>query len=144
MRSYAAFLAILIIALFTSGCAATGTINATHVTNVQLTESNYRLVAVGISGEASASYILGASAAVGTEMRTVALARVGGADALYEAALSDLWQNFEAQYGPVEGRALALTNVRYDSDALNLIVYTRPQVGVRADVVEFIGINDIE
>ena len=41
---------------------------------------------------------------------------------------SDSWTN----------RTLALVNIRFDSDALNLLVYTRPRISVRADVVEFI------
>lgn len=131
--------ALALSALLASGCASTGVVNASHLTNVQLTEGNYRVVAIGVSGEASASYLVGVSAAVGTEMSTLALARIGGSGALYEEALADLWANFEAEHGPAEGRALALTNVRYDSDALNLVVYTRPHVGVRADVVEFVG-----
>lgn len=137
---YHAFACITLFAAFlASGCVTTGTINTTHLTNVQLTQGNYRLVAVGVSGEATAAYLLGVSAAVGTEMTTFALARIEGEGALYEAALADLWQNFEAEHGAAEGRALALTNLRYDSDALNLGVYTRPRVGVRADVVEFVG-----
>ena len=43
----------------------------------------------------------------------------------------------EADYGEVENGTLALTNVRYDSDILNLILYTQVKVTVRADIVEF-------
>jgi hypothetical protein len=70
-------------------------------------------------------------------MGTLALARVQGEGALYRQALQNLWANFRAEHGDVEGRDLALVNVRFDGDALNLILYTRPTVSVRADVVEF-------
>ena len=135
MRLRATTLAVA--ALLLSGCVSTGVFNSSHLTNVQLTEANYTVIATSLSGEASASYILGASAAFGTEMQTLALLRVGGDKLLYQAAFDDLWRNFEAEYGPVEGRRLALVNVRYDSDALNLILFTRPEVSIRADVVEF-------
>ena len=52
-------------------------------------------------------------------------------------ALENLWENYEAEHGEVEKGKLALTNVRYDADILNLIVYTQLKVTVRADVVEF-------
>ena len=70
-------------------------------------------------------------------MSTLALARVSGDGMLYAAALEDLWRNSSERHGSVEGRTLALTNVRFDGDALNLILVTRPTVTVRADVVEF-------
>jgi hypothetical protein len=56
---------------------------------------------------------------------------------LYKEALENLWKNFETTNGSVEGRRLALVNVRYDADALNLFVYTQPKIVIRADVVEF-------
>jgi hypothetical protein len=56
---------------------------------------------------------------------------------LYKEALDNLWKNYEAVHGGVEGKKLALINIHYDSEALNLIVYTRPKVMIRADVVEF-------
>lgn len=90
-----------------------------------------------MAGEASAAYVLGVSGAVGNEMRTLALARVGGERRLYEAAFADLWASFEAAEGPAVGRRLALVNVRYDADALNLVLYTEARVAIRADVVEF-------
>ena len=68
---------------------------------------------------------------------TLALVRVSGTGMIYKEALENLWKNFEATNGAIEGRRLALVNVRYDSDALNLFVYTRPKIMIRADVVEF-------
>ncbi len=119
------------------GCANSGLFIAANVTSVELSNPNYRVVATNVSGEARAGYLLGISAAVGLEMRTVALARIHGTGQLYRQALEDLWRNFERQHGSPANRRLALVNVRYDFEALNLLVYTRPTVSVRADVVEF-------
>jgi hypothetical protein len=62
---------------------------------------------------------------------------VSGSGQLYGAALEDLWSSFAAEHGSPEGRKLALTNVRSDTDALNLLLYTSSTVTIRADVVEF-------
>lgn len=129
--------AILVLGLLLSACATTGTFNSATLTGVELSEDNYSLVATGVRGEAEAAYVLGVSTAFLSEMRTVALARVSGSGSLYAEALEDLWRNFEAEHGSATGRSLALVNVRFDSDALNLLVYTRPRISVRADVVEF-------
>lgn len=120
-----------------AGCATSGVFPAATVTQVALQEDNYALVATNVEGEATAAYIFGVSASLFTEMRTVALFRIEGTGYLYAEALEDFWRNFEAAHGTAEGRSLALVNVRYDSDALNLIVYTRPRVVIRADVIEF-------
>ncbi len=131
------FPAFALAALLFSGCFSTGVFNTAHLTNVQLTDSNYRLVATGVSGEAEAEYLLGFSGSFNTEVSTFAVARLSGKGSLYQEAFDNLWRNFEATNGPVAGRRLALVNVRFDGDALNLIVYTRPHVSIRADVVEF-------
>jgi hypothetical protein len=56
---------------------------------------------------------------------------------LYAEALQNLWNNYEANHGAMGDKKLALTNVRYDTDMLNLILYTKVKVIVRADIVEF-------
>ena len=66
------------------------------------------------------------------------VARVSGDKALYITAMDNLWDNFEAKHGSVEGRNLALVNVRYDVDALNFIVYTKPTLTIQADIIEFL------
>jgi len=120
-----------------SGCATTGAYDAASITNVELSEGNYEVVATDVRGEASAGYILGLSFAAARQQQTLALARVSGTGELYGTALRDLWANFEDEHGSAEGRQLALTNVRTDTDALNLILYTSPTLSIRADVVEF-------
>lgn len=129
---------LLVLALSFTGCVSTGSFPSANLTDVQLTEDNYEIVATNVQGEASAGYLIGLSGGFGfSQMQTIALVRVEGESALYAAALRNLWENFRAQYGEVEGRNLALVNVRFDGDALNAIVYTRPQISIRADVVEF-------
>jgi hypothetical protein len=56
---------------------------------------------------------------------------------LYKEALEDLWINYEKDHGATNGKRLALANIRYDTDILNLLIYTKVMVGVRADVIEF-------
>jgi hypothetical protein len=134
-RTLLAALAAVVLVL--SGCATTGQFSAQNITNVQLTEANYDVIATGVSGEASAYYLLGLSVNQGAQANTFAVARLSGDGLLYEAAFADLWANFEAEYGATDDRSLALVNVRFDSDPLNLFVVTRPKVSIRADVVEF-------
>jgi len=121
-----------------SGCASGGMFMSGNVTDVQLSKNNFKIVARGISGESKAGYLLGMSMSMGSVTNTFALVRVDGSGMLYKEALENLWKSYEASYGPVEGKKLALVNVRYDADVLNLFVYTQPKVMIRADVVEFI------
>ena len=121
------------------GCVSTGKFNSTNLTNVELSQDNFRVIATNVYGEASSHYLLGLSFAQGGETQTVALISLGGDRLLYKVALENLWRNFEQTHGNVEGRSLALVNVRFDSEALNvLIFYTRPKISVRADVIEFV------
>lgn len=119
------------------GCSQTGMFVAGNLTTVELSEPNYRVVAVGVSGEAKAGYLLGVSFANGPQAGSLALARIAGTGQLYKEALENLWQDFEKTHGPVAGRRLALINIRYDADSRNLLFYTDTKLGVRADVVEF-------
>ncbi|MCX6121476.1 MAG: hypothetical protein NTX44_07635 [Ignavibacteriales bacterium] len=125
------------ISVLISGCSAGGAFMASNVTDVQLQKSNFKIVARNISGEAQAGYLIGGTFSMGMVSNTFALVRVSGSGMLYKEALENLWKSYETAYGPVEGKRLALINVRYDSDALNLIVYTQPKITIRADIVEF-------
>ena len=49
-----------------------------------------------------------------------------------------LWKNYQKEYGEIEGKKLVLTNIRYDTDILNLILYTQTKLFITADVVEFV------
>ena len=129
---------LLAIVVASTSCTTSGLFFSTHLTNVELSESNYKIVAKNVKGEAQAEYIIGITGAFRGELQTLAVARVGGEEMLYQQAMENLWKNFENDYSQVvEGRKLALVNVRYDSDAINLILYTRPKISIRADVIEF-------
>ena len=132
---------ILLCIVLLSSCSTSGLFTSAHFTNVQLSESNYRLVAKNVKGEAEAEYILGFSGAFRGELQTLAMIRVSGNGMLYEEAMENLWKNYESLTSQsVEGKKLALVNVRYDSDALNvLFLYTKPKISIRADVIEFMN-----
>ena len=142
MTHKAALFVLLAMAVSVSGCAQAGMFAAANLTEVQLAEANYKLVAMNVSGEAEAGYVIGLSFSSGISTATLALWRISGEGLLYKEAMADFWANFEAEHGPVIGRQLALVNVRYDSDNLNLLVYTRPKLSIRADVVEFVDDDD--
>ncbi len=124
-------------AIFLSGCTNSGAFLALNQTQVNLSQANYTLTATNVTGEAESAYVLGLSFGSGLTVNTFAIARVGGTGMLYKEALENLWANYEANHGTINGKRLALTNIRYDTDILNLVVYTKVTVGVRADVVEF-------
>lgn len=131
---------LMLLAPTLTGCVTTGSFPSANVTNVELSENNFEIVATDVAGEASAGYLLGLSGGFGlaSQMQTIALVRVQGEGTLYRAAIQNLWDNFRAQYGEVEGRNLALVNARFDGDALNVLgLYTQPTVSIRTDVVEF-------
>jgi hypothetical protein len=127
----------LVILFIASGCPSSGMFTAGNVTEVQLQKGNYKIVARDVAGDSQVGYLFGASASMGMMTNTFALIRISGTGALYREALENLWRNFEAAHGKAEGRKLALINVRYDSDVLNLFVYTQPKLMIRADVIEF-------
>ena len=131
------FVLLLGLTVSLTGCFTSGAFLSGHLTDVQLKEANYNVVATDVHGSATAGYLFGVSGGPGPTTTALALARVGGEKQLYQAALADLWSNVESEYGTVEGERLALINVRYDVDALNLLVYTQPTLTVRADVIEF-------
>jgi hypothetical protein len=129
---------VFILSIILTSCASTGAFNAATLTEVQLSEADYELIAVNVRGEASAGYLLGVSGGIDAgQIQTIALARISGSGMIYGEAIENLWENFREEYGETEGRSLALINVRFDTEALNLILYTQPTVSVRADVIEF-------
>jgi len=128
---------VILSAIFIMSCSNNGMFLGMNQTNVELSKANYNLVATNLVGQSQAGYVFGFSLSLGSSTQTFAIGRVEGTGMLYKEALEDLWKNFEAQHGKIDGRKLALANVRYDSEALNLFVYTGVKVFVRADVVEF-------
>jgi hypothetical protein len=119
------------------GCTTAGTFQSQNVTNVELSETNFEIIARNVSGRANADFLLGISSSTGSVSSTLALVRVGGTPTLYNDAIMDLWDNFENDYGRAEERNLVLANVRYDTDILNLVVFTKTTLIIHADVIEF-------
>lgn len=128
---------ILVSGLFVVGCTSSGAFVSANQTIVNLNNGNYTVKATNIMGEAETAYVLGLSYSTGFTANTIAVARVEGTGLLYAEALETLWEAYEKEYGTVVDSKLALTNVRYDTDILNFIIYTKVKVMVRADVVEF-------
>ncbi len=128
---------ILISSLVLSSCSTGGMFAAGNLTDVQLQRGNFKIIERGLSGESTAGYLLGITTPLGAATNTIAIARVQGTGMLYKEALDNLWKNYEAVHGSTEGKKLALINVHYDSDVLNLLVYTQAKIMVSADVVEF-------
>ena len=124
-------------ALSFTGCAQSGFFASSSLTQVELSAPNYRIVATGVSGEAKASYLIGVTVSSGPVTNSLSLKRLSGTGKLYQEALDNLWAQFAAEHGAVEGRRLALTNVRYDADTRNFALYSDIVLAVRADVVEF-------
>lgn len=127
----------VVVAIFVTGCTSSGAFLSANQTVVTLEEGNYSITATNVSGEAEASYILGLSYSTGFAANTVAIARVGGTGKLYAEALENLWINYEKNNGMTSQHKLALANVRYDSDIINLFLFTKVTISVRADIVEF-------
>lgn len=128
-----AFLSVL----FLTGCTTSGAFLSLNQTQVSLEQGNYKINATGVSGYSEAAYVLGISYGTGLTVSTFAAGRVEGTGMLYKEALEDLWAKYEQENGAIKGKRLALTNVRYDTDILNLLIYTKVMMNVRADVVEF-------
>jgi len=135
----AKLLLLLILPVLLSSCATSGLFTSAHVTNVELSEPNYTIVARSVSGVAESSYLLGFSGAFRGEMQSLAVYQLDGPKYLYQAALENLWDNYERENNAqVNGRSLALVNLRYDSEAVNVLgFYTKAKVSLSADIVEF-------
>ncbi|MGM0506069.1 MAG: DUF6567 family protein [Bacteroidota bacterium] len=131
------FFSLLLVSVLLTGCSNTGAFLSANQTLVNLNEGNYSLSERSVTGESEAAYVLGLSYSTGLMASTIAIARVDGSEALYADAITDLWDNYEAEHGAIEGEKLALTNIRYDTDILNLILYTKVRLTIRADVIEF-------
>ncbi len=120
-----------------SGCTTGGSFLSTNTTNVELSESNFNIVAKNVEGHAKVSYILGVSYSTGNMANTLALVRIDGTAKLYKSAIENLWENYKSQFGDNENKNLVLANVRIDTDMLNLILYTEAELYITADIIEF-------
>ncbi len=122
---------------FLSGCYSAGSFLSQNVTNVELSDPNFNYVARNLEGSSKADYLIGVSFSTGFLANTFALVRVGGTATLYDDAIQDLWKKYKEKHGDLDGKKLALVNIRYDSDIINLFVYTQTKLYIHADIVEF-------
>jgi len=122
---------------FLSGCTTGGSFLSQNVTNVELSNPNFNIVAKNVEGSSKASYLIGLTYSAGSIANTLALVRTGGSAKLYDDAIQNLWKNYEAAHGDTEGKNLVLANIRIDNDMLNLLVYTQTELFITADVIEF-------
>ena len=109
-----------------------------NLTQVQLSEPNYKVVATSVSGDAQAAYLIGVAFSNGPQTGSLSLHRLKGTGKLYKEAMENLWKTFAAEHGAVEGRRLALANVRYDAATRNFFIYNDVTLSIRADVIEFV------
>lgn len=137
MKKMISILSAFSVLILMNSCASSGLSASSHVTNVQLKNANFKVIAINVTGEASAEAVLGVSYGVGLAATQLSLIPLTDERMLYKNAIQDLWADFETKNGPVANRRLALVNVRYDSESLNLFVYTKVTTGIVADVVEF-------
>jgi len=128
---------LIVCAILLNGCASAGLTASSHLTNVQLTNPNFRIVATNVSGQASGKALFGLSYGFGIAATQVAIIPLNNDRMLYKAAMKNLWANFEASNGVAVNRKLALVNVRYDSESLNTFFYTKLTTAIIADVIEF-------
>jgi len=130
-------LPVIFVSLLITGCSNSGAFLAGNQTIVNLNDGNYTIQATNLMGESSAGYIIGVSYSNGLVANSLAIARVNGTGMIYAEAIENLWASYEDQFGTVRGEKAALTNVRYDAEMLNLVLYTKVKVTVRADVILF-------
>lgn len=128
------------VAAFSVNCVSSGVSRPTSLTNVDLKEDNFKIVATGVSGEASSGMVLGLAMPAGFMTQAIGLFHVSGERDLQKAALDNLWKSVEEKVGPVKGKNYTLINVTHDGSAANwLLFYAKQTVVIRADVVEFTG-----
>ena len=138
MKKLLFLLVLLNLMIIISGCGVSGAFQTNNVTNVELSEPNFKIVAKDVTGSAMQGYLLGISYSQGSEVGTFGFIKVSGVEKLYDSAVKDLWSNYEEKYGDTEGKNLLLINIRQDSEILNTILYTETTFFITADVVEFI------
>jgi hypothetical protein len=128
---------VLFVAILFAGCTNTWAFLSANQTILNLNEGNYSISATNVNGESEAAYIFRLSYSSGLMASTLAIARVKGSGQMYAEALENLWSNYESAHGSVTNQKLALANIRFDTDILNLFFYTKVRLIVRADIVEF-------
>ncbi len=138
MKKIISTLVSITVLVLISGCGTMGTFRANNQTNVQLSQPNFNIVGMDLQGSATQGYLFGFSVPQGADVGSFALIRINGVQKPYAAALEELWKNYREKYGEIEGKKLALINIRQDTEVLNTFVYTEAKYFITADVIEFI------
>jgi len=112
------FFIILIFVLFT-GCVSSGMFPHTTDTKVDLSKNNYRIIKANAIGKSSGFKLLGIIPIISPK---------------YTKAMKDLY----SEIGISEGKARALVNVTQERSSIYLILFSIPELTVRADIIEFI------
>lgn len=136
-RTLYSLIAISMIILLT-GCGTMGSFRANHATVVELSKANYEIVAHNVQGSSAQGYLFGFSGPQFGDVMTFGLVQVSGDKKPYDAAIQDLWNNYEEKYGSMKGKKLALINVRQDTETLNAFIYAEAKYYISADVIEFV------
>jgi hypothetical protein len=137
MKKYVICLSLIVLLVMLSGCGTMGAFRSNNLTNVELSQANFNIIARNVQGTAMQGYLFGVSASQGFTVGSFGIARVSGVEKPYDSAVRDLWDKFEEKYGSIEGKKLALANIRQDIEVLNLFVYTEARYFITADVIEF-------
>ncbi len=137
MQKAKVLLIIVVLVALASGCGTMGAFHANNVTNVELSEANFNIVAREVQGSATQGYLFGFSVQQYSDVTTFGIIKISGDDKLYNTAINSLWDNYRERYGETEGRNLVLVNIRQDTKTLNTLVYTQADLFITADVVEF-------
>ena len=131
-------LSFLGVVLILSGCMNSGLFLSTNRTVVELSDNNFSIFATDVTGEASATYLIGFAFSYGAYTQSLSLIKIGGTEALYQEALKNLWENVRKKnQGKLQGKRLALINIRYDTQIVNFLLFNKIKLIVRADVVQF-------
>ena len=138
MKKIILSLALVTLLVLVSGCGTMGSFRASNVTNVELSQPNFNVVARDLQGSAMQGYLIGVSFPQASDIATFGLIKVSGVDKLYDTAVKALWDDYREKHGATEGKKLALVNIRQDTKTLNTLVYTEATLYLSADVVEFI------
>jgi len=117
-RSAALTAVCLVVVFLAVGCTSTGTFPQTSATQVDLSRKNFHIVKAN---------------AIGTSSGFELFCFIPFAAPTYSRAMSDLYKTA----GVTEGKAQTLTNVTQERSTLYLLLFSIPQLTIRADVIEF-------
>lgn len=137
MKKIIVSLAVITLLMSITGCGTMGSFRANNITNVELSQANFNIVARDLQGTAREGYLFGVSAPQGSDINTFGLIKISGDEKPYATAVKNLWKNYQEKYGDIKGKNLVLVNIRQDTEMLNTFIYTEVKYFITADVVEF-------